>query len=226
MQVFRRKRYRLFYPAGLISLVGLPLLCVLYLYAKPVFEQQYVMEVNYFSLEDHNRDPVYYPNPVTLRQYSAFHLSGKRLNDSIKLRNIRFTIRQLIADQDTLKGIQVTFGKKASYGSLAEAFNVCFGEGLKSSALKWVGSKNNIWIYYRSPKAPFMKVKPIPLPVCGGVFNFQEVDDGPTEPEPLLIAGLPFNLFIKTWWPSFILLLIMVYLNVKKVNRLPRKPTV
>jgi hypothetical protein len=224
LQVFHPKRYRFFYPAGLISLVLLPLLGCIYLYSKPVIEQQYVMEVNTISPESQKRYPDRFPDPLELRQYQKIFLSGNKTGDSIKLLEVQGAIHSILTKKDTVNGIQIVFGPKAKYFSLVQSLNICLMEEAKT----WTIHKNNFLVLYRNP------TKQVNFRSFCGTPEIQRYYDRLFREEKELqykklhpAPAISLAAIIKTFWPSSVLLLIMVSLNIKKVRHLLREqPTI
>ena len=216
MQFFRRKRYRFFYPAGLISLVLLPLLGYYYIYSKPAFEQKYVIEINTLSPQLIKNNPKIFPDPAKLRQYKPILLTGNDIEDAIKLRQFQLEIRNMISNKDTIKGAQIIYGSKAKYNSFVESINICY----KENASYWAPLNNNFYVIYRNP------TKQNYLQSFCGTSEIQAYYDRlmRNEEERLhrILHPVPQKSIIdiaKSFWPAGILYIIMVSLTARKVVR-------
>lgn len=224
MQFFQRKRYRFFYPAGLISLVLLPALSYVYFYYKPIVEQKYSIELNTYSPDQTKDHPDLFPDPIIIRNYFKIYLTGEKRHDSLNLIYAQLVVRQILSKKDTVNGVQIIYGPKAKYASFIETLNIC----LKENARSYTPYKDSFLILYYELNPNYQKA--LLSSVCGtpevqAYYDrlFREANEAKykqTHPDTK-------NLLLKSskhFWPAGILYLIMVALTIQKVAARIWKP--
>lgn len=141
---------KLYYTSGLISLLLLPVLCVLYLQKTKVFERLYAIELNAWTQERANNRRAngydFYINPK--RNYLNICLSGNKKEDRTKLDFVQLNMRDLLKSKDTISGIHIVFGNQTKYWALIETLNIC----LKEKARTYVLVGNDFWFFNYYPK--------------------------------------------------------------------------
>ncbi|MBK0401516.1 hypothetical protein I5M27_00885 [Adhaeribacter sp. BT258] len=232
MQFFRRIRYRFFYPAGLISLVLLPVLGYIYLDQKGAFHQEYIIEVTLWNPPDtppdqFNENPEFNVSPASIRKFKTILLNGNQLEDEHKLQQAQKEIHQLMINKDTISGIHLIYGPKATYGTMISGLNICLEEQtiVNWPNVGWSIYSNNLWVFYRD-------VDYSQLFTCGTEYeaytdlkeknNYQVFTDLIKEEICKSISSLKQA---KSFWPAGILYIIMVSLTARKaVRRLRNQP--
>jgi hypothetical protein len=157
---------KLYYTSGLISLLLLPILCVLYLQKTKVFEPEYVIGLNMWTPEqaknwrEQGRNFDIHPQ----RNYVNIDLTGNEKEDKTKLDFIQLQMRDLLKNKDTVSGIHIVFGNQSKYLTLVETLNIC----LKEKARTYVLVGNDFWFYNYFPKPVIVKKVDIgPILSCG-----------------------------------------------------------
>lgn len=157
---------KLFYTSGLISLLLLPILCVLYLQKTKVFERLYAIELNTWTpalSECWIRGGYdYYIHPH--RNYININLTGNEKEDKTKLDFIQLQMRDLLKNKDTVSGIHIVFSNQSKYWTLIETLNIC----LKEKARTYVLVGSDFWFFNYFPKPLVIKKVDIgPIFSCG-----------------------------------------------------------
>jgi hypothetical protein len=221
MQFFRRKRYRFFYPAGLISLVLLPLLGYFYLDQKGAFRQEYNIEVNFWNPEQFKDIPEFNVSPESVRNFRTILLNGNKLEDELKLQQAQKEIHQLMINKDTLNGIHLLYGPKATYGTMISGLNICLKEQTKVNwpNVGWSSYGNNLWVFY-------LDIDYSQFFTCGTEYNvYSGLKEKNKNQVFIDLIYQELRKFIsslkqaKSFWPAGILYIIMVSLTARKVVR-------
>ncbi|RZK36738.1 MAG: hypothetical protein EOO90_26780 [Pedobacter sp.] len=144
-----RNRTKIFYPAGLISLVLLPILCIWNLNKQKAFEKIGALEVAYF---DHNELEEYsnsqsFKELISSRNYIVIEFTCNEKDDNIILEYAKVKIKNLIKSKDTITGVHFKFTEKAKYCNFVKAVDICQVESLNP-----LMDKNDIWIAYYPPQ--------------------------------------------------------------------------
>ena len=215
MPFFRRKSYRFFYPAGLISLALLPLLSIFYLRFKVALQQQYV--IPYLYSNDDSRPP------EQLRNYITVEIGKNPGENNDLLSEAQSKIRQLSLDKDKINGIQFIFRKESKYNDLIQILNICLKENVN-----FIPEREHLWVLFTGlPLADsptfeeliFYNWSEKDVVIPDPIFSFLRVE--------LLTSwrALKFQFqefvtqlqHVKPFWPIGILYLIMVALTARKV---------
>lgn len=141
---------KLYYTSGLISLLLLPILCVLYLQKTRVFERFYAIELNAWTPEmsKYAREAGYDYNIHPQRNYLNIYLTGNEKEDRIKLDFVQLQLRDLVKSKDTISGVHIVLGNNSKYWTLIEIINISMKE--KARRFTYVG--NDFWFFNYFPK--------------------------------------------------------------------------
>ncbi|TDW47337.1 hypothetical protein EV144_105359 [Flavobacterium sp. 270] len=145
-----KKRKRIFYVPGLISLIFIPLLFLLHFYQTDYLHDIKGLDVNFRNNESFITNKV-----KDLRKYKvfAFERSIKYNNDS--LNKLRFSLKKLRRDNDTINGIRVHFGKKMDYEVFVEVVDILYTENIST----WMLYNDDIWIFERPKREDVETIK-------------------------------------------------------------------
>ena len=215
MQIkINRHRKRLFYTAGLISLILLPTLCIFYLYKHKAFEKQRVIEVNWWTEEWGKRSMEEYSFKIyPKRNFIEINITGNDLENKVKLDFARLQIRKLISTQDTTQGVHFHFNEHSKFWTFIRAIDICIIEKAKMFVLK----DNDLWIFILAPR-PKPKAEEIKaIMVCGnGRMNYiiQKSQEEVAKEKIIYVYGLA-----KQFWLSVLLFILMTILTIKKLIR-------
>ena len=204
---------KLYYTSGLISLLLLPVLCVLYLQKTKVFEPIYTIELNTWipNLSEHwiSQGYDFYINPK--RNYLNIYLNGNEKEDRTKLDFVQLYLRDLVKNKDTLSGVHILLGNKSKYWEFIEIINI----SVKEKAKQFSYIDNDFWFYNYYPK-PLNDTGLVQLDFelveCGGVVDYQIVKQEDSQTNWFVSKSL-----IIFYTLLSILFLLMCGFEIKKI---------
>ncbi|WP_419699398.1 hypothetical protein [Mucilaginibacter sp. NFX135] len=191
------------YLPGMISLVLLPMFCLIFLFQHKAFMHQFAMDVTMYdtSLDAKLKIPgVYYPQFPPVRNYLDINLDGNDAANKTRLDFARLEIREILDSKDTHKGIRFHFGKTSKYWSYVQAHDICQIEGVPA----YTQYQDDIYASYTIPQKE-SKLYTMP---CGGVRVFEVKTDQKIWEEQLQI--------IKSFCAPALLFVMMTFFTVKR----------
>jgi len=151
-----------YYP-GLISIIVLPIFCVLFLKNNYDSKRQTAISLTTWS-EDFFYDETMYI--LNNRKFKKVVFTGDLYLDEMKLKTSQKEIQSLISNYDTLNGIQFNFEANSHYKTYVNLLEILQLE----NARYYISYKNNIWFTNPTiPKNAFNSVN------CG--FNPKPIDE-------------------------------------------------
>lgn len=120
----------------MISLVFIPLFCFYHFYKVDAFKVYGAMELGLPY-----KDLFHEYKISTLRKYKAFAFNGE-LSEKNKLEQMAFYLRDLKVKRDTINGIQIHFGPKATYQTFINSIEIL----TVGDAPTWVINDNDIFV--------------------------------------------------------------------------------
>ncbi|MGZ9676483.1 hypothetical protein [Flavobacterium sp. GNP001] len=125
-----KQRKKIFYVPGMISLIFIPLLCLVYFYKTDSFNV-------YGSLVfvDSDEDFFYEYKVPSLRKYKKFDLNGSLSKEQKSLNELQFFLRDLVKEKDTINGAKVIFGPKTHYDVFISVLDILAVEKVSTSVL-------------------------------------------------------------------------------------------
>jgi len=106
----RKKRKKIFYVPGMISLVFIPFFCFYHFYKVDAFKVYGGIEIYVADKELFTEYKI-----ATLRKYEIFDFNGSLSDEKQKLNEMKFYLKKLVINKDTINGIVTHFGPKANY---------------------------------------------------------------------------------------------------------------
>lgn len=161
-----KKRY---YLPGWISLILLPVTCIWYFHEHKVFRKQRVLELVWSGETTLRKQLFDIPFDIhPERNFLEINLDTNSKDNAAKLQQAQIAIRELVATQDTVKGVRFHFADHVKYQLLIRAVDICRIE----KARIYVPNKNDLWVfnYHFNPK-------PSDPPPCGGCIRIQPPED-------------------------------------------------
>jgi hypothetical protein len=204
---------KIYYPAGIISLVLLPALCIWWLYQHKAFEPLRAMDIAFVDPVPSKDSPSAFTLPLN-KKYVVFELTGNNAEDSLSLNYAQLMLKRWKIAKDDTHAIDIHFGKKAKYWTLIEAVNKVKAIGL------------DIYIPYQDHFYAFWNFHPIretvsvPRMPCG-TLSFGIVLDNPERHEwgfKKIIAN--FQNLLKDYWVPFIVFTVMIILTFRRVKHI------
>ena len=164
----KKRRLRLYYTGGMISLVLLPIMIYVWnLYRQTLNDSRACLEVVYedkpeimngeiVKIQDSGTPRVWYwknrNSPLPKRQYLNFNISAGD-NFPFLYSWAKNELTKMIQTNDTTKGVHFHFDKKSKYYAFVEVNSLLFETKVKGQV--WSG--NDIWVYnnvYHRKKIP------------------------------------------------------------------------
>lgn len=197
-----KRRLRLWYPAGAISLILLPVFCLLYFKHRVFFEKPHAMRVYCMA-----KPASSYFVPLK-RQDFEITLDGNDREAKTKLDFARLFIKQMVSEQDTVNGIRFKFTEKAKYWMFVRALDICKVE----NAPPFVTLENDVRAYYwvREKSTPF-------IPLFGNCM----VDDRPEKwlaQERDEVRRRSYRDYLYSLWPAGLLFILMALLAFYRIR--------
>jgi hypothetical protein len=211
---YRPRIPKIYYPAGLISLIFLPLLCLWHLQDQKAFEELRMISVWWWSPDMYGAESApFYPENHPDIHYQEIRLSGNETADRLALESSRLSIRQLATSGDTLNGVHFHFDAQAKYWTLIKAFEICKTE----KARIFIPDDNDLWVYNLPPAKPSV-ADTFPIMGCCVVYScgnsYQQSDADITNARNEAILGMFTN--IQTYGVSILLFTGLVFLTFWK----------
>jgi hypothetical protein len=145
-----RKHKKIYYSAGLISILMLPVLCIIYLNNINAFTHYGGIDLFLWNGKDSKEETTKFLNSKT---FTVVNLTGNLESDISKLRIAQKNVKKIISTKDSIKGIKFHFEKKAEYWSYIRVLDIFQIEKAKT----YLAYKNDIW--FANPRE--VKQKPI-----------------------------------------------------------------
>ena len=190
----------MYYPAGLISLIFLPLFCITYFHKHHAFEELRVLEVvsgNRNALKD-----AYIGRLHPERNFVDINLTADDESNRIKLAFAELEINQIIKNLDTLKGIHFHFNSDLKYKTLVKVFSLCSDV----EEISYSSYEDEIWIYHVPLLYP---PDDLILPFQCGTSNFRIINLPENETNYL---GAAKKLFL----PGLLFMAMIVFATKRK----------
>lgn len=210
-----KPKFSKFYFPGMISLVVLPLLCVVYLAISSHFFQKYGVitlkadaEPYFTQLERSGIDKRV--DIKTGRNYAPIKLTGDKARDANEQKQLEALIGQLILKKDTASGISIQFGQHATYANMVDVIDKC--EQSRYDNIEYSFCNGELYIRYVNigvdpligDLLPLIKEYKAPYPSVRNIFNL-----------------------LSSFWPSLLAFIAMIsFAFSKKRYYILSKPTV
>ena len=136
----KRKSY---YTGGLISLIFLPIVCLLYVQKSNSFKKYYAFDVIRFNDEWFRNYPEYKFKFPPDRHFQIVEISGNEIKANMQLDHTKTLIRKMILQKDSLNGIIIRFTDNTKYWSFVKALDICKTENITTYALYY----DDLYIY-------------------------------------------------------------------------------
>lgn len=117
---------KLYYTSGLISLLLLPILCVLYVQKQGAFNP--IFSIEYKEIFDYGD---VFLRIEKLKRYKTYCLSGDEVSDRKILKVVHEKMQELVAKKDEKNGVIVKFSNKSTFSSFIEILNICYKENIQ-----------------------------------------------------------------------------------------------
>ncbi|MFD1601827.1 hypothetical protein ACFSJW_17420 [Flavobacterium artemisiae] len=134
----QRKRKRIFYVPGMISLVLIPLFCFYHFYKVDAFKVYGGIDLGL----PYEKDYFVKYKIASLREYKVFDFNENELKTKEQFNDVRLYLRNLVKTKDTLRGIKLRYNPKTHYDVFIKTIDIIDEEG----ASTWIINGNDIYI--------------------------------------------------------------------------------
>jgi hypothetical protein len=220
----RPRKYgrRLYYPAGLISLVLLPLFSIVYIYKKKPFDKPHVLEISWWSKDwgKKNLESNFF-EVCPERYYQEISINDNDAENKIKFDQAQLTIKKIVTIKDTTVGVHFHFENSAKYKSFIRALDICKIEKAKI----FVPYENDLWVFHYVPR-PVNTINEIKksernYPDCGSVqlrCCFVSITTEETAKWERKEKMEQFVKLIKQFWLVGVLFLLLSIISIRKLR--------
>lgn len=203
----------------MISLVLIPVLCILYIKFNKSFDK--VSSVGILVSDsisdskpnkDLNKGSIGY---VAKRDYKTYYFNGN--NDLQMLKDLTPDLRKIVKLNDTISGLKLTFGRHAKYQTFISAHDSMF----VSKVNNYTVYGNSIYVF-EIPKPKVLKIMPMPTGVICGFAQSNEdyfAELRKIEAQKLFIEN------VKRFWQVPIALLGIILINILMLIKFNRHKT-
>ena len=208
----RKHSKKIYYSAGLISIILLPLLCVLYLQNIKAFTQYTAMDVQIWDGTVNTSLDSALVRHVNSKKYTVVHLTGNNARDERKLVDAQKEVKRITASKDSVNGIRFHFGKKSEYWTYVRVIDIMAIEKAKF----YVNYKDDIW--FANPKPEKINKYALSITPLGCGYGYHHR----YEKEVLSWTEVKQNIW-NYYLPIFayILMLIFTVIRLYKLNKQP-----
>ncbi|WP_163398978.1 hypothetical protein [Flavobacterium fluviatile] len=138
----RKKRKKIFYVPGMISLVLIPLFCFYHFYKTDAFKVEGCLDISVATKEEFEKYRI-----KDLRKYKDFSFKQDK---SEELKELRFFVRDLVRKYDTINGAKIHFDSKTDYNTFISVINLIVEEKVEL----WTHYKDDIYVLSVSMPKP------------------------------------------------------------------------
>src|ERR1700744_591099 len=192
-------KYNKFYFPGIISLVILPLLCVVYLFKDKMLPKYGVLKITTYNEKEVANTyslPVDMKDINSYRKYYDVSFTGNPGHDAEEHARLKMLLKQLNTKVDMVNGIRVTLNTHAKYKDMVAVFDDSYQNDKRTTGIAMVNNK--IFIYQPGT----IKPSNFNIPPCGGIVHFLP------SPQPLTFSQKIQQLY--RFWPSAIVFVAMI----------------
>lgn len=133
----RERRKRIFYVPGMISLVLIPVLCYYHFYKVDAFKVYGFLDISLVR----NKEEFEKYNVKGLRKYKDFIFNGEKTQE-LKLQELRYFVRDLVKEYDTINGVKIHFGPKTDYNTFVNVIDILTTEKVPT----WAPFKDDVYV--------------------------------------------------------------------------------
>ncbi|RZK50567.1 MAG: hypothetical protein EOO87_19170 [Pedobacter sp.] len=193
-----RLKIKIFYPAGFVSIILLPIFCIWNLNLTGRFDKVGAIDVGYFY---HNEAEEYSSKKFlekikSARIYNEIVFNGNEINDRAILKRAEIKVATIVNSRDTINGVLFKLTDKVKYQSFVSAIDISQYKEIQS-----IIDGDNIWIFYTKPA----EVKSHDYFFCGTNEISRKIEMNSEKTEA-------FQQFLQEKTRSFLLLTILFLL--------------
>jgi hypothetical protein len=167
-EIMRKHNRKIYYSAGLISIILLPILCILHLKSIDAFTDYRSIDLQIWDGKEDNIRPNGVAKYLNSKKYTIVNLNGNNSSDKTKLYKAKKLVHKLILSKDSINGLKFHFGEKSEYWTFISVLNILIEE----NAEFYVPYKSDIWFANPKPRKINKKTRYINIVHCGNGYNY------------------------------------------------------
>lgn len=210
------KKRKLFLPNGILSLIFLPIICLIFINQNSHFINERILPVYFWDIKN---PPVFeeeFNNYIKNKKYEHFYLTNCDDKNKEVFSLASKSIQKLLLSKDTINGVHLFVPNNAKFKTFIDGINLC--NTLKVKV--FIPNNNDIWII--NPKPEKKETLSSPSTICMVIIDpIQKYEK--TEKEIYLERKEKIDYFIrtsKTYIYPILIFLIMVIINIVKIRNL------
>jgi adenine specific DNA methylase Mod len=207
----RKHNRKIYYSAGLISIILLPALCVLHLKNNDAFIHYGVISYSVWDGKENEIGTEGIREFLNSKKYKIVNLTGDNNSNKIKLDNAADKIKRMIVSKDSINGIKFHFSQKSQYWTYVRVLDILAIEKAKF----YIPYKNDIWFTNPREPKPKKNLKHIANFTCGFSPIYSDQNESLEKWE--IIEEI-----CEKYYLPIIVYLMMVFFTVKKIYKLNR----
>jgi hypothetical protein len=201
----RKHHKNIYYSAGLISILLLPVLCGIFLKSRDAFTSYGVIPIQVWDGKDYKNEVTHF---LHSKKFTTVNLTGNC--DAIKLKKASKKIRIITLFKDSVNGVRFHFEKKSEYWSYIKVLDILQIEKAKL----YVIYKNDIWFANPKEPKPNKNLKQIKLYHCSYSQNIIETGEVTS-----VTIWQKISEIIKVYYLPIIAYLLMLFFSIRKLIR-------
>lgn len=157
------KRKKIYYSAGLISIIVLPVLCLINIKNNDAFKNS--NSIGFQSMGGQEDTELFksYTAFLNTKKFKTVALTGNNFSDSIKLEEAQNDIKELVKSKDSVAGIKFHFGQKSKYWAFIRVLDILYVE----QCYTFFVYKDDIWATNPRPIKIDKNAEPLRIFTCG-----------------------------------------------------------
>lgn len=206
----RKNNKKIYYSSGLISIILLPILCILYLKSINAFTHYGVMNFQMWDGKEENIGTKGITKFLNSKKYTIVNLTGDNNSDKIKLNIAEKNVKKFILSNGTISGIKFHFGEKSEYWTFIRVLDILAIE----KAEFYVPYKNDIWFTNPKPRKINKNIKHIEPLHCGYIPIYINESES--------FESSEIKELVKKYYLPIIAYFLMLIFTIKKIYKLNR----
>jgi hypothetical protein len=206
----RKHNKKIYYSAGLISIILLPIICILHLKSIDAFTHYGVMNFQMWDGKEENIGTKGISEFLNSKKYTIVNLTGNNNSDKTKLNIAEKNVRKLILSNDSVSGIKFHFGEKSEYWTFIRVLDILANEKAKF----YVPYKDDIWFTNPKPRKINKNLKHIKPIYCG--YRPYYINESES------IKWGEIKEIVSKYYLSIIAYLLMLVFTIKRIYKLRR----
>lgn len=201
------KKRKLFFPSGLISLVLLPIICLISIYQNNGFKNEKILSLNFWNLNMSDQYKQSFNSYIQRKKYEHYFLTSNEQKNSVIFNLAEKSIKKLVNTRDTIHGIHFSIDDNAEFKTFIDVINKCKVENVKV----YIPNDNDIWVMN-----PMLKeTKKEELHYCNPNSGNSTVIDKVSAQKVKTVRNY-INEISTMFWLSIFFFFILISLNVRK----------